>query len=217
MVIYSLTNKANGKRYIGQTTHSVEWRWRQHCKHANSVHFPVYHALRKYGAKNFTVEVLAAACSVDCLNYLETIAIAVYNSQVPNGYNLDGGGKNNTVHPDTIARMSAGKKGKKFTPEHRAKISAAQTGGTRTLEQRARQSSAIRGREVTVEEYGAIYRARHSPKPKRTHCRKGHLLPDGPNVLDRGRAYRRCRVCVLEYQRNYDKTVRLAPHGRVVR
>lgn len=211
MFIYSLTNNINGKRYIGQTTKSIEWRWNQHCKHINSVHFPIYHALRKYGPENFTVEVLAIGCSVDCLNYLEPLFIAAYDSLVPHGYNLDGGGKNNTVHPDTIARMSAGKKGKPKSAEHRAKIGAAHKGRTLPLEQRARQSGTMRGKHVTVEEYQEIYKAKHSRKPKRTHCKKGHMLGD----LDK--ALKRCRTCNLEYQRNYDQTVRLLPHGRVSR
>lgn len=208
MFIYSLTNKINGKRYIGQTTRSVEWRWSQHRKHANSVHFPIYHALRKYGSDNFEVETLAVACSVDCLNYLEPLFIAALGSLVPHGYNLDGGGKNNTVHPNTVAKMSAAHKGRLKTPEHRAKIGAAHKGRRMTLEQRAKLSAGRRGREVSIEEYRQIYHAKHSRKPKRTHCKKGHLLPEEPNTFERGKAYRRCRVCVLEYQRNYDKTVR---------
>lgn len=209
MFIYSLTNKINGKRYIGQTTRSVEWRWNQHRKHVNSVHFPIYHALRKHGCDSFEVEVLAIACSVECLNHLEPLFIAAYNTLVPYGYNLDGGGKNNTVHPDTIAKMSAVRRGRSKTPEHRAKIGAAHKGRKLSLERRARQSSTIRGREVTVEEYREIYKERHSRKPKRTRCKKGHVLGD----LDR--TLKRCRACNLEYQRNYDKTVRPLPHGRV--
>lgn len=202
MFIYSLTNNINGKRYIGQTTRSVEWRWNQHRKHINSVHFPVYRALRKYGPESFTVEVLAVACSVDCLNYLEPLFIIAYNSLVPHGYNLDSGGKNNIVHPDTAARMSAGKKGKPKSAEHRAKIGAAHRGRRIPIEQRARMSGTRRGRTVSVEEYLEIYKAKHSRKPKRTHCGKGHVLTD----LDR--TIKRCRACNLEYQRNYDATVR---------
>lgn len=202
MFIYSLTNKINGKRYIGQTTRTVEWRWSQHRKHLNSVHFPIYHALRKYGVENFTVEVLARASSVEWLNYLETVLISAYNSLVPNGYNLDSGGKNNVAHPDTVRRMSAVKKGRKFTAEHRAKIGAAQKGRRLSLEQRAKLSSGRRGRQVTVEEYEQIYHAKHSRKPQRTHCKKGHIL------MDLDRTLKRCRTCNLAYQRNYDVNVR---------
>ena len=215
MFIYSLTNKVNGKRYVGQTTKSVEWRWSQHRKHVGSVHFPVYHALRKYGPEGFEVEVLASACSVECLNYLETLFIATYNTLVPNGYNLDSGGKNNVVHPETLARMSAAHKGRKKTDEHKAKIGAAHKGRTLSLERRARQSGTRRGREVTVEEYEQIYAAKHARKGRRrTHCRKGHLLPEDRFELNRN--HHRCRTCMLEYQRNYDQTVRRTPHGRVV-
>lgn len=214
MFIYSLTNRINGKRYIGQTTRSVEWRWRQHRKHMNSVDFPIYHALRKYGVDNFDVEVLAAACSVACLNHLEALFIAAYNSLVPHGYNLDSGGKSNVAHPDTLARMSAAKKGRKFTEEHRAKIGAAFKGRTLSFEQRARLSGGRRGREVSVEEYQQIYAAKHSRKGRRTHCRQGHLLPEDRFELSRN--HHRCRTCMLEYQRNYDRTVRKALRGKIL-
>ncbi|RLA24867.1 MAG: hypothetical protein DRQ62_04180 [Gammaproteobacteria bacterium] len=32
MIIYEITNKITGKQYIGQTTKSLNYRWRQHCK-----------------------------------------------------------------------------------------------------------------------------------------------------------------------------------------
>jgi len=210
-----MTNKVNGKRYIGQTTRSVEWRWNQHVRHVDLIHFPIYRALRKYGVENFEVETLAQACSIDCLNYLESALIIAFNSLVPSGYNLDGGGKNKIVHPETRAKQSMAHKGKPKTAEHRAKIGAAHKGRQIPLEQRARLSGTKRGREITVEEYREIYRAKHSRKPKKSNCKEGHILPDEPNTFERGKRYRRCRACALEYQRNYDRTIRKRPHGRV--
>jgi hypothetical protein len=32
MIIYIITNKINKKQYIGQTTISIEYRWKGHCK-----------------------------------------------------------------------------------------------------------------------------------------------------------------------------------------
>jgi GIY-YIG catalytic domain len=213
MLIYCITNRVNGKRYIGQTTRSLEWRWSQHRKHMNSVHFPIYRALRKYGIENFTVEVLATGCSVECLNYLEALLIAAYNTLVPYGYNLDSGGKNNVMHPDSRARLSKAQKGKRKSAEHRAKIGAVHKGMTRSFEQRRRLSALKKG--VPLEGYVYVPKIPGRKRRLKDHCKNGHLLPSEPNTFDHGRGYRRCRICVLEYQRNYDKTVRKQPHGRV--
>jgi hypothetical protein len=50
---------------------------------------------------------------------------------VPNGYNLDSGGKNNIMHPDTKAKLSKAHMGKKRGPhseEHKKNLSKAHTG-----------------------------------------------------------------------------------------
>lgn len=192
MFIYSLTNEVNGKRYIGQTTRSVEWRWSQHLKHRLTVDFPIYRALRKYGPDNFTVETLAVSCSIECLNRLESLVIQAYRTLAPNGYNLDSGGKNNTVHPDTVKRMSAAHKGKRFTAEHCAKLSNAATGRVRSLATRAKLSGAKRGRVLTIEEYQELWNERHVPKGRSLYCRRGLHLLAGQD---------RCKEC----QRTYEK------------
>jgi predicted GIY-YIG superfamily endonuclease len=53
MYVYQITNKLNGKIYVGQTKFSVEKRFKQHAK-ANSV---IGCAIRKYGIENFTEKV----------------------------------------------------------------------------------------------------------------------------------------------------------------
>lgn len=200
MFIYSLINTVNGKRYIGQTTHSIEWRWNQHLKHRNLLNFPIYRALRKYGPDNFRVEILAVACSVDCLNRLEPLFISAFQSLVPNGYNLDSGGKNNAVHSETLALMSIAHKGKRFTPEHKAKIGTANRGRKRSLESRAKLSGTKRGKVLTVQEYERIYNAKHTLKGRSPYCRKGLHLLTGTG---------RCKECQRIYEKQRPYRVRL--------
>lgn len=50
--------------------------------------------MRKYGYENFSYEVLAEANSIEELNSLEIYFIAHYNTQTPNGYNIEPGGYN---------------------------------------------------------------------------------------------------------------------------
>lgn len=201
MVIYLVRNNVNGKCYIGQTTKSIKWRWREHRRCHRR--FVLHKAIRKYGAGNFTITELAQACSIECLNYLEPLFIAAYNTLAPRGYNLDSGGRNNKAHPDTVTKMSMAKKGKRFTAEHRAKIGAAQKGRTLSLEQRARQSSTMRGRQVTVEEYQRIYDTKHTRKGRSPYCRRGlHLL------TGRGR----CKECQRVYEKQ--RPLRIRPPRR---
>lgn len=93
---------------------SVKDRWRAHRnayrKHPN---WPIARAIRKYGPSNFTLKVVASIHSSEPLlwsNPLEADFIAVYNSCVPHGYNLNAGGNNRNHHPDTKAKMSASRR-----------------------------------------------------------------------------------------------------------
>lgn len=58
-IIYKITNKINGKIYIGETTSSLEQRWKDHCRDGkNSDHNKsvLHDAIHKYGADNFSIE-----------------------------------------------------------------------------------------------------------------------------------------------------------------
>ena len=59
MIIYKITNKINGKVYIGQTSNTLEKRWWQHC-HGTHKHI-IARAISKYGAENFKIEQIDVA------------------------------------------------------------------------------------------------------------------------------------------------------------
>lgn len=86
MIVYKITNKINGKVYIGQTIKTLQRRWAVHksCKRTSSL----TSALKKYGHKNFTIEIIANCLDVNYLDQLETYLISAHNSVYPNGYNL---------------------------------------------------------------------------------------------------------------------------------
>lgn len=54
--IYKITNKKNGKIYIGQTIVGIDKRWRQHVADSRNKRSKFYKAINKYGASNFIVE-----------------------------------------------------------------------------------------------------------------------------------------------------------------
>ena len=105
MIIYKITNNINGKIYIGQTTGSLERRWRQHrCKSSGCR--VLQKAIQKYGAERFTVEQIDTAADIDELNQKEKFWIQQYDCIVPNGYNLKSGGNRPTYSEDSRQRMS---------------------------------------------------------------------------------------------------------------
>lgn len=86
--IYKITNKVNGKIYIGQAK-NTNIRFKQHCKKNGDC--LIDFAIQKYGEENFTVEILEEQTSN--YNEREKYWIRCLNSKVPNGYNVSDGGE----------------------------------------------------------------------------------------------------------------------------
>ena len=91
--IYKITNKINGKIYIGKTLESVEQRWKEHCRNSiriNCKNRPLYKAFNKYGIENFSIEEIEQ-CSENNINERECYWIEHYGS-FKYGYNATLGG-----------------------------------------------------------------------------------------------------------------------------
>lgn len=91
--IYRITNKVNGKIYIGQTVEPNK-RWYQHRRDAAHPTMIIHHAIKKYGADAFIFEVIASCKTWEDANEVETLLVSQYDSLVPNGYNVSFGGMN---------------------------------------------------------------------------------------------------------------------------
>ena len=91
--IYKITNKINGKIYIGKTNCTVEERWESHKRDSVKETLekrPLYSAIRKYGIKNFLVETIEE-CSLEDSSNREQYWIEFYGS-FKYGYNATIGG-----------------------------------------------------------------------------------------------------------------------------
>ena len=92
--IYKITNKINGKCYIGQSD-NINARWQKHRKTSFNVNsrcynYPPYKAIRKYGLDKFQFEVIEE-CSIEELDEKEQFYIHKYRAY-EKGYNQTKGG-----------------------------------------------------------------------------------------------------------------------------
>ena len=134
MQIYKITNLINGKSYVGQTVKTFNERYnfkgqgiervysylKFRKKNVNSYDSKFYHndhllkAIEKYGAENFTVNIIDETDSLVELNKKEIYWILYYNS-FSNGYNHCVGGDNTTGYKfseECKNKMSITRKGK---------------------------------------------------------------------------------------------------------
>jgi group I intron endonuclease len=95
MFVYLVTNSANGKRYVGITTASLEQRWYQHrWLAAKGATQALYKAIRKYGAEQFQIEPIDTANTLEELLVKERAHIERLGTFTKNGrgYNMTLGG-----------------------------------------------------------------------------------------------------------------------------
>ena len=98
--IYCITNKVNGKKYIGQTNRDIDSRWKDHIRKAryNKDNQYLYTAMNKYGVENFDIKEIKKIYSNDKstlaseLNNKEIFYISNFMTRKPNGYNMTDGG-----------------------------------------------------------------------------------------------------------------------------
>jgi group I intron endonuclease len=130
-IIYCLTSPS-GKKYVGQTTRTLEARLKEHIKYNDCK--SLYAAIVKYGIENFAIETLEQ-CPNEELDNREKHYIHTLNTMCPNGYNIRSGGSNGFHCEDSKKRMSESKKGDKNhnfgkprTDEAKKNISIAKAG-----------------------------------------------------------------------------------------
>ena len=134
--IYKITNKINGKCYIGQSNDIIK-RWKTEYKwyHINS---HLQSAFNKYGLENFDFEIVEE-CQPNLLNEREQFWITVYNSFDRNfGYNKTLGGTG------TLGRTFI------MSEETKNKIRTANTGRKFTAEQLEEFRNIIRDNQIVI-------------------------------------------------------------------
>jgi len=118
MIIYKITNKINGKIYIGKTIKSLNTRLKEHYKTSKiNCRSPFHKAIKKYGKENFISEIIFNCNNVQELNEMEKYFICNYKAQY-HLYNISSGGDGGNIigiHPnknEIIKKISLSNKGK---------------------------------------------------------------------------------------------------------
>lgn len=195
MIIYKITNKINGKVYIGQTIKSLQQRWSQHCCDAkyhktNSV---LHKAIIKYGAINFIVEQIDVACDREELNEKEKHWIKSYNSIIPNGYNIDIGGFGGCSSEEHRERIS--KSLKIFYKTHDNPMKG-------TISPMRGKIGAMKGRkhsEETKQKMSEMRSGINSKVAKKVMCvETGEIFTSGKEASDKYNISRSCICCACK-------------------
>jgi group I intron endonuclease len=163
MCIYTITHRATGRIYVGQTTLNVKRRWQSHCAPSNKNKRGIGGAIAKYGKDSFDFNVIDIAESREQLNHKERFWISELKTSSPLGFNLDAGGNlNKSVTLETRQRqrdarakwlasgadtsvLGNGARGRKRRPEEIAAISIGLTGRHVSVETRERSATTQRG------------------------------------------------------------------------
>lgn len=168
MIIYTITNLLNGKKYVGMTEQRPQKRWSQHKWDARTSNTAIGRAIRAHGVKNFVFEhvfSLLPGCSRQDLCEMERSFIqqeGVYGR----GYNMTPGG-------DGLPKGSPGTwLGKNLSEEHRAKLRAA---WARNPERKAAQTERCKGKpmsEAQKQKLRAVYDDPEAREKNAEHLRR---------------------------------------------
>lgn len=118
--VYLITNRVNGKKYVGCTKVSLERRWEQHRSAATKgSSLALHRALRKYGPGSFTIEPIEEVeGTYGALLSAEVRLIATHGTIFPVGYNLTSGGEGVDYDvPVVRAKQLAGVRARSENPD----------------------------------------------------------------------------------------------------
>jgi len=170
-IIYVLTNKINGKQYVGQTIRPFNNRLQEHLYMANKEKPKtiITKAIKKYGIDSFNTETHDVMNC--CLSDVEKVMIKTLNTKAPNGYNITDGGEGTygfhhteeskkkmsisksgiNCSKETRKKLAKASRGKVMLEETKRKISIAVSGDNCSKEVRAKMSIANKGKIVSEE------------------------------------------------------------------
>jgi group I intron endonuclease len=173
MIVYKITNKINGKIYIGQTITTLKQRWKCHKYSKDDCLF--HKAIRKYGAENFTVEQIDVATDMEELNKKEKYWIEFYDCMIPKGYNSTTGGDSFLFYEGVRKKMSEKRKG---VPTNRHLFGEANPFYGKTHSEETRRKLSEYAKQRTGER-NPFYGHKLTQKQKDAHCKRVRCVETG--------------------------------------
>jgi group I intron endonuclease len=150
MIIYCAINKINGKKYVGQSTLTLDERRKSHLHDCKYKDYVFGRAINKYGIDAFEWEILYTCSSIDEMIEKEKQFIALYDLyNSGKGYNASPGGEFQTQERRKSISESLSKSlmGHKLSEETKRKISRSRMGQKRSVESRLKQGLTNHGRD----------------------------------------------------------------------
>jgi group I intron endonuclease len=218
MYIYLITNKANGKVYVGQTvkaklnSYFLNKLWKAEHETSNTV--PLFNAVKKYGREAFTIEPLVEVTDRKDLNRLEKHFVAAYKSNLKEfGYNATVGGDGQLgriTSEATKKKLSAIAKGKPKPEATKQRMRAA--AAARTSEYKSALSALAnqkRQEKLSPDERSALAKIGSDAA----------LAKMGPYIPKPDPTEKRCNVCdtvkpIDQIKRSWSKSKRFPELGR---
>lgn len=160
--VYVVTNKLNGKQYVGMTKFTAEIRWKEHIKNAIKLGHKTKFAkaIRKYGPKQFGIQAIYKSDNIKELFAEEKRMIDLLGTMV-SGYNSTKGGEGvvgghlSEEHKEKLRR-----KRKPLTKEHRQTLSQKLKGRVVSQETRKALSRALKGKSRSEAQKQAMREAK---------------------------------------------------------
>jgi len=170
MQIYKITNKINGKIYIGKDTKN------------NKSYFGsgllIKRSIKKYGKENFTKEILEECEDNNILSEKEIYWINYFNSIIPIGYNIclgGDGGDTFTNHPNKeeyLKNKSIASKKMWEDENYRINIIKKRTGLKRTEETKKKMSDSAKDKPKSEEHKKSLSNAWEKRKIEHPHTKE---------------------------------------------
>jgi len=148
MWVYKITNKINGKGYIGKTARP-EKRFEEHFHQKRSSNYAIHHAIKKHGKDNFHFEIIAETTKEE-VDSLEIKLIAEHKTFITeHGYNETRGGDGGEMSEDVKKRISETLKRKYASGE--IKVPEKSEEGRKRISESNMGNSWNKGRKFTEE------------------------------------------------------------------